>query len=60
MSFQSRSNFTSPSDLYTSTAAPKPSLRQRWAVQWAGWQERTQMRHRLGEMDARSLRDAGI
>jgi uncharacterized protein YjiS (DUF1127 family) len=60
MSYQSRNNIPAPSDLYTSTGSPRQTLRQRLAITWAVWRERTEMRRRLAEMDARSLRDAGI
>ena len=60
MSYQPRHGFTGPSELYTSSAMPPLSLRQRLAVMWAVWRERTEMRRSLAQMDARSLRDAGI
>ncbi len=57
MSFQSRivpvANFTSPS-------APRHGLLQRARFTFALWRQRVRMRRALMEMDARSLRDAGI
>jgi uncharacterized protein YjiS (DUF1127 family) len=60
MSYQSRNGFSPPSGLYASTGTPRQTLRQRVAITWAVWRERTEMRRRLAEMDARSLRDCGI
>lgn len=60
MSYQPRHGFSSPSDLYTSSATPPLTRRQRLAVMWAVWRERTVMRRALSQMDARSLRDCGI
>jgi len=60
MSYQSRNGFAGRSDLYASAASPRLTWRQRLAVTWAVWRERTEMRRCLSQMDARSLRDAGI
>jgi uncharacterized protein YjiS (DUF1127 family) len=59
MSFQSRDRLAGTADLFTS-AAPKPSLRQRIAFTLSLWRQRTELRRSLAQMDARSLRDAGI
>ena len=59
MSSQSR-NAPIPNDLYASVAAPRPTLRQRAVLTFVLWRQRVDMRRRLAEMDARSLRDAGI
>ena len=60
MSYQSRDRFPGPADLYATDATPKAGLLQRLAITWAVWRERTAMRRCLAQMDARSLRDAGI
>ena len=60
MSYQSRNGFPVPSELYASAGMPRRTLRQRLALTWAVWRERTRMRRCLARMDARSLRDAGI
>ena len=62
MSFQSRNRFTIEQDLFATpaVAVTLPSFRQRLAVTVAVWRERTMARRCLAEMDARSLRDAGI
>ena len=63
MSFQSRDRLTIEQDLFVTpaaVAAPRPSLRQRLVTVLAVWRERTAARRCLGQMDARSLRDAGI
>jgi uncharacterized protein YjiS (DUF1127 family) len=60
MSFQSRNRFLTPPDFYVSPTVPRPSLALRVAFVWTLWRQRTEMRRRLAEMDARSLRDAGI
>ena len=63
MSFQTR-NQPIPNNLYASVAVPRPSLRptlrQRAVLTFVLWRQRVDMRRRLAEMDARSLRDAGI
>jgi len=60
MSYQSRDRLSAPTDLYATPAVPKAGLRQRLVLSWAVWRERTAMRRCLANMDARSLRDAGI
>lgn len=64
MSFQSRNRLTLEHDLFATPAATvnvaRPSFRQRLAVTVAVWRERTVARRCLAQMDARSLRDAGI
>ena len=60
MSYQSRHGLAAPSKLYASTGLPRRTLRQRLAITWAVWRERSVMRRCLAQMDARSLRDAGI
>ena len=60
MSYQSRDRLSAQTDLYVTAATPKGGLRQRLALSWAVWRERTAMRRCLAQMDARSLRDAGI
>jgi uncharacterized protein YjiS (DUF1127 family) len=59
MSFESRDRLLGATDLYVSPGL-KPSLRQRLAVMFAVWRQRAEMRRALAQMDARSLRDAGI
>jgi uncharacterized protein YjiS (DUF1127 family) len=58
MSFQSRDRLLGATDLYVSPA--QPTWRQRLAFTFALWRQRRDMRRALAEMDARSLRDAGI
>lgn len=64
MSFQSRNRLTIEQDLFVTpaaaVAATPPSFRQRLALTVAVWRERTAARRCLAQMDARSLRDAGI
>lgn len=62
MSFQSRDRLTIEPDLFVTpaTAVTPSSFRQRLAVTVAVWRERTAARRYLAQMDARSLRDAGI
>jgi uncharacterized protein YjiS (DUF1127 family) len=63
MSFQSRDRLTIEQDLFVTSAAvaaPQPSLHQRLVAALAVWRERTAARRCLAQMDARSLRDAGI
>jgi uncharacterized protein YjiS (DUF1127 family) len=59
MSYQSRDRLLGASDLYTSPA-DRPGWRQRVAFTFALWRQRREMRRALMQMDARSLRDAGI
>ena len=62
MSFQSRNRLTIEQTLFATPVAAVRQLswRQRFARNWAVWRERTVARRCLAEMDARSLRDAGI
>ena len=60
MSFQSRNRFLTPPDFYASSSVPRPSLGQRVALVLAVWRQRSEMRHQLAQMDARSLRELGI
>lgn len=63
MSFQSRDRLIIEQDLFVTpaaVAAPQPSLRQRLVTTIAVWRERTTARRCLAQMDARSLREAGI
>ena len=57
MSYQSRDRLLG-TDLYVSPA--QPTWRQRLAFTFALWRQRREMRRALMQMDARSLRDAGI
>jgi uncharacterized protein YjiS (DUF1127 family) len=59
LSYQSRDRLLGASDLYVSPA-DKPSWRQRVVFTLALWRQRRDMRRSLAQMDARSLRDAGI
>jgi uncharacterized protein YjiS (DUF1127 family) len=47
-------------DAPISIASPRPRLFRRVALAVALWHERTAQRRSLAQMDARSLRDAGI
>ena len=64
MSFQSRNRLTVEQDLFVTPAAAEVaaplSLHKRLALTIAVWRERTTARRCLAQMDARSLRDAGI
>lgn len=62
MSYQSRNGIAAPapSELYATTGSPRQTLRQRLAITWLVWHKRIEMRRSLAQMDARSLRDAGI
>lgn len=42
------------------TPVYRPSLRRRLAIAFTVWRERVEIRRALAQMDARSLRDAGI
>jgi uncharacterized protein YjiS (DUF1127 family) len=57
MSFQSRDRLLG-ADLYISPA--RLTWGQRLAFTFALWRQRRDMRRALAQMDARSLRDAGI
>ena len=60
MSVQSRKAFVhQPHGLSTATA-PRPTLRVRMAAMLSLWRGRVEARRYLAELDARSLRDAGI
>jgi len=59
MSYQSRDRLLGASDLYASPAG-QPTWRQRMVFTFALWRQRRDMRRSLAQMDARSLRDAGI
>ena len=59
MSSQSRKD-PLPQNLFASEVLPRPSLRERLGLTLALWRQRNELRRRLAEMDARSLRDAGI
>jgi uncharacterized protein YjiS (DUF1127 family) len=60
MSHQSRNSLLAQPDLYLTPSGARPSLAQRIAFTLALWRQRTEMRRSLAQMDARSLRDAGI
>lgn len=64
MSYESRERLTIEQNLFVTPAAAvevaRLSLRQRIALTLAVWRERTAVRRCLAQMDARSLRDAGI
>lgn len=60
MSFQSRNRFVTPPDLYVTPTAIRRSLRQRIVFALAVWRQRSEARHQLAQMDARSLRELGI
>ena len=60
MSYQSRDRLSAPADFNLTAATPKRNLLRRLTLAWAIWRERTAMRRCLAQMDARSLRDAGI
>jgi uncharacterized protein YjiS (DUF1127 family) len=58
MSSQSRGRLNVPHQFVSDGA--RFSLRQRLALTFALWRQRTTTRRLLAQMDARSLRDAGI
>jgi len=60
MSHQSRNHLIPQDELFITPSAPRLSLGQRIAFTLALWRQRTEMRRSLAQMDARSLRDAGI
>jgi len=60
MTFQSRDRLASHADFLISPVAPRSSLGQRVRFTFHLWRQRTAMRRQLAQMDARSLRDAGI
>lgn len=57
MSFQSR---IIPADAFSSQTGSRPGFVRRFIFIWAVWRQRIEMRRCLAQMDARSLRDAGI
>ncbi|HYC66341.1 MAG TPA: DUF1127 domain-containing protein [Reyranellaceae bacterium] len=57
MSVQSRKPIAAPT---FETPVFRPSLLRRLAIAWTVWRDRIEMRRALANMDARSLRDAGI
>lgn len=59
MSYQSRHRLESQPSFETLVPAPA-SLRERWAAKLIVWRGRIVARRHLAEMDARSLREAGI
>ncbi len=59
MSYQSRDRLGRVPELFVSVPA-RPSLRKRLALTLAVWRQRVETRRGLANMDARSLRDAGI
>ena len=59
MSYQSRDRLLGATNLYVSPAY-KLTWRQRVAFTLELWRQRRDMRRSLAQMDARSLRDAGI
>jgi uncharacterized protein YjiS (DUF1127 family) len=60
MSYQSRDRLAAPADLLATPGTAKGGLRKRLALSLAVWRGRIAMRRCLAQMDARSLRDAGI
>ena len=59
MSFQSRNRLGGNRELFMSIPA-RPSLGRRLGLTLAIWRQRIETRRSLAQMDARSLRDAGI
>ena len=57
MSFQSR---IALHENFATHAQPRLGLVQRMRITWSLWRQRTAIRRSLAQMDARSLRDAGI
>ena len=60
MSYQSRRTFADKDLAFATPVSPRPTLKQRLAMQLKIWRARTMARRDLAMMDARSLRDAGI
>ena len=60
MSYESRRAIFDPPELLQTKVQPRPSLAVRLAMKVKLWRERSTARRYLGDMDARSLRDAGI
>lgn len=59
MSFQSRHREFGPAELVSSPMPPR-TVAGRFSLLLAVWRERVVMRRSLAQMDARSLREAGI
>jgi uncharacterized protein YjiS (DUF1127 family) len=59
MSYQSRDRLLGANDFYLSPGL-RPTWRQRVVFTFVLWRQRRDMRRNLAQMDARSLRDAGI
>lgn len=60
MSYQSRDRLIAQPALFTTPSTPRRTFIQRVVFTLELWRQRVDMRRRLAEMDARSLRDAGI
>jgi uncharacterized protein YjiS (DUF1127 family) len=60
MSHESRRHVFNRSVEFETPAQPRSSFGRRLALMFRLWRERTAARRYLAEMDARSLRDAGI
>ena len=60
MSYQSRDPLIGHDDFLMTPVTPRRALAARVAATLALWRERSEMRRHLAQMDARSLRDAGI
>ena len=60
MSAQSRNSFVHEPHRLATPAAPRLTLRQRMAAMLVVWRGRIEARRYLAELDARSLREAGI
>lgn len=60
MSYQSRYRIDGQPDTFVTPASASLTVRQRVAARLKLWRERVVARRHLAEMDARSLRDAGI
>jgi uncharacterized protein YjiS (DUF1127 family) len=60
MSYQSRHGLNGQSELFVTASTPRRTFSQRVAFTLALWRQRIEMRRCLAQMDARSLRDAGI
>jgi uncharacterized protein YjiS (DUF1127 family) len=60
MSYQSRDRLIAETGLCSTALPPRPGLVRRALLTLTVWRERVRMRRHLAQMDARSLRDAGI
>jgi uncharacterized protein YjiS (DUF1127 family) len=60
MSYQSRYRIAEQPTAFVSPASPRSTIRGRLAARLKLWRERVVIRRHLANMDARSLRDAGI